>query len=148
MKFSKNVQIPSHPKKIVIYGLLLAFGALVLQWLETQYALRLFSTELYIVILALLFAGIGIWLGNRLSRQANRFAFEKNEQAIATLRLTAKQLRVLELLAEGGTNQEIAKQLFVSNSTIKTHLVHLYQKLEVSRRTQAIRKARSLGIIQ
>jgi ATP/maltotriose-dependent transcriptional regulator MalT len=71
----------------------------------------------------------------------------KNEQAIQTLGLTKKELEVLELLAAGGSNQQMAKQLFVSTSTIKTHLVHIYQKLDVSSRTQAIQKARTLRII-
>jgi ATP/maltotriose-dependent transcriptional regulator MalT len=73
--------------------------------------------------------------------------FKRNEQVILTLGLTAKELEVIALLAEGGSNQDIAERLYVSKSTIKTHLVSLYRKLDVSRRTQAIRKARTLRII-
>jgi ATP/maltotriose-dependent transcriptional regulator MalT len=57
------------------------------------------------------------------------------------------EIDVLRLLAEGGSNDDIAKRLYVSTSTVKTHLVHLYQKLNVARRTQAVQKARSLQII-
>ncbi len=134
-------------KTTTIYGLALAVGAFALHWLEKQYAVRLFSTEIYIVILATLFTGVGIWIGTRLGSRSPAPIFEKNERVIETLGLTKKELEVLELLAEGGSNPEIAKQLFVSTSTIKTHLVHLYQKLDVSRRIQAIQKARSLRII-
>ena len=134
-------------KTAIIYGLALAAGAFVLQWLEQQYTVRLFSTELYIVMLAALFTGVGIWIGTRLKGSSHDSAFEKNERVIETLGLTGKEIKVLELLAEGGSNQEIAALLYVSTSTIKSHLVHLYQKLDVSRRTQAIQKARSLQII-
>ena len=134
-------------KTTIIYGLALAIGAFALHWLEKQYALRLFSTEIYIVILAILSTGMGLWIGTRLKGQSEDTPFQKNERVIKTLGLTGKECEVLELLADGGSNQEIAKRLFVSTSTIKSHLVHLYQKLDVSRRTQAIQKARSLQII-
>lgn len=131
----------------IVYGAALAVGAFALHWLENQYAVRLFSTEIYIVLLATLSTGMGIWIGARLGNRSPATHFEKNERVIRTLGITAKEIEVLGLLADGGSNQEIANHLFVSTSTIKSHLVHLYQKLDVSRRTQAIRKARSLQII-
>jgi DNA-binding CsgD family transcriptional regulator len=134
-------------KMTIIYGLALAVGAFALHWLENQYAVHLFSTEFYIVVLAALFTGIGVWIGARLSSGSRDPSFERNERVIKTLGLTRKEIEVLELLAQGGSNGEIANRLFVSTSTIKSHLVHLYQKLDVSRRTQAVQKARSLQII-
>ena len=131
----------------IIYGLALACGAFALHWLENQYAVRLFSTEIYIVVLAALFTGLGIWLGARLRNEPRSATFEKNERAIETLGLTGKELEVLALLADGGSNREIAARLYVSTSTVKSHLVHLYRKLDVARRTQAVQKARSLQII-
>ncbi len=131
----------------IVYGLALACGAFALHWLENQYAVRLFSTEIYVVILAALFTVLGIWLGARLRGRPQSPTFVKNSRVIKTLGLTRKELEVLELLADGDSNREIAKRLYVSTSTIKSHLVHLYQKLDVSRRTQAVRKARSLQII-
>lgn len=130
-----------------MYGLALATGAFGLHWLEVQYTIQIFSTEVYIVILAAVFTGLGIWIGTQLKEQPSESPFKINERVIATLGLTKKEIEVLSLLADGGSNREIATRLFVSTSTIKTHLVHLYQKLDVSRRTQAIRKARSLQII-
>jgi DNA-binding NarL/FixJ family response regulator len=134
-------------KTVAIYGLAMAGGAFLLQWLENQYALQLFSTEVYIVMLAVLFTGVGIWIGNRLSDRPAATTFAPNEKAAATLGLTEREIDVLRLLAEGGSNDDIAQRLFVSTSTVKTHLVHLYQKLDVARRTQAVQKARSLQII-
>lgn len=134
-------------KTTLIYGLAMALGAFLLQWLEHQYAIRLFSTEIYIVLLAVLFTGVGIWIGSRLGNRAQSPEFEKNERAIRTLGLTDREVEVLELLAEGESNEGIAKRLSVSTSTIKTHLVNVYQKLQVSRRTQAVQKAKSLSII-
>lgn len=135
-------------RSIAIYAVLLAAGAFLLQWLENQYALQLFSTEIYTVLLAALFTGVGVWIGSRLSSRHAPGPFEINRQAIATLGLTGREIEVLELLAEGCSNEEIAKRLSVSTSTVKTHLVHLYQKLDVMRRTQAVQKARALQVIE
>lgn len=131
----------------IIYGSLLAAGVFLLEWLEYQYSVRVLSTEIYIVLLAVLFAGLGIWIGRRLNKPAEPQEFTLNERAIETLGLTDRELEVLQLLAAGNSNKEIAARLFVSTSTVKTHLVHLYQKLDVLRRTQAVQKARELNII-
>ncbi len=132
---------------IWLYGLALALGALVLQWLDYLYTVRRFSTEIGIVIVAALFTALGIWTGNRLTRSRIAPDFEKNTQALSALGISEREDQVLELLAKGLTNQQIADHLFVSLNTIKTHLSHLYQKLEVSNRTQAIHKARALRLI-
>lgn len=134
-------------RSILIYGLLLAAGIFGLHWLEFQYAIRKFTTEFYIVIIALAFAGIGIWFGRQTGDRSPATKFVRNEKVIETLGLTNKELEVLSLLADGGSNAEIAETLFVSTSTVKTHLIHIYQKLEVSRRTEAIKKGRGLKII-
>lgn len=131
----------------MVYGAALAVGAFALHWLENQYVVSAFSTEIYTIVLAVLFTFLGIWIGSQFRVRAGTNFFEKNERAVTALRLTAKEVEVLELLALGGSNQDLAEQLYVSTSTIKSHLIHLYQKLEVSRRTQAIQKARALKII-
>lgn len=134
-------------KSALIYGLALAAGVFLLHWLEVQYAIRMFTTEIYIVILALIFAGVGIWFGRQTGDRASADEFEPNEKVIRTLGLTQKEVEVLSLLAEGGSNADIANALFVSTSTVKTHLIHVYQKLEVGRRTEAIKKGKELKII-
>lgn len=61
--------------------------------------------------------------------------------------ISGRELEVLELLAQGSSNKEIADRLCVSPHTVKTHLGHLYDKLDVARRTQAVQKARELRIL-
>lgn len=135
-------------KAILIYSVSLAAGAFALQWLEYQYAVRMFSTELYIAAIAVAFTVLGVWVGHRLTSRSKPAEFKKNEQALAYLGISDREYQVLELLAQGHSNKEIAADLFVSPNTVKTHLAHLYEKLEVSRRTQAISKAKSLNIIR
>ena len=134
-------------KAILIYSAALGGGAFVLQWLEYQYAVRMFSTELYTVAIAIGFTVLGVWVGHRLTGKRQPEAFKRNEQALTYLGISDREYQVLELLAEGHSNKEIAADLFVSPNTVKTHLAHLYEKLEVSRRTQAVTKAKSLQII-
>jgi ATP/maltotriose-dependent transcriptional regulator MalT len=61
--------------------------------------------------------------------------------------LSARELDVLRLLSDGRSNAEIARDLFVEQSTVKTHLIHLYRKLSVSSRTQALNRARTLRLL-
>ncbi len=131
----------------MIYGIALAAGALLLQWLDYQYTIKRFSTEITLVIIGTLFTAVGIWIGNRLTRKRPVKSFEKNTRALTALGISDREEQVLQLLAEGHSNQEIADCLYISLNTVKTHLNHLYQKLEVSRRTQAVEKARSLHLI-
>ena len=125
----------------------MAAGALLLEWLEVQYLLKRFSTEIYIVILCGLFTGLGIWIGQRLARRARTEPFELNSEALTYLGISERECDVLTLLAAGHSNQEIADRLFVSPNTVKTHLQNLYQKLDVARRGQAVQKARSLQLV-
>jgi len=135
-------------KTTVTYGLALAFGAFALRWLEYQYAVRTFSAEIYIVLIAVAFTVLGVWLARRLTPREAPTGFERNEQALGYLGVSDREYEVLTLLAEGLSNREIAERLFVSPNTVKTHLAHLYQKLAVSRRTQAISKAKELRLIR
>lgn len=131
----------------LIYGSSLAAGALLLRWLEYTYMLRMLSAEVYVVAIAVTFTALGLWVGRRLTVHAAPARFEKNEKALGYLGISEREQQVLGLLAAGLSNREIAERLFVSANTVKTHLAHLYEKLEVSRRTQAVRKARELRLI-
>lgn len=134
-------------RTIVIYALALAAGAFVLQWLQYQYFARMFSTEIYIALIAAGFAALGVWAGIKLARRPAPAAFEKNTAALSTLGITLREQEVLALLAAGRSNKEIAQKLGVSPNTVKTQIASLYQKLEVNRRTQAVQKARELALI-
>ena len=132
---------------ILVYALALAAGAFALQWLHYKFLIRAFSTEIYIGLIALGFAALGVWAGLKLARQSAPAVFERNTAALAALGITQRERQVLALLAQGRSNKEIAQELGVSPNTIKTQVASLYQKLDVQRRTQAIQKARELGLI-
>lgn len=134
-------------RSILFYGSGLALAAFLLQWLDFQYAVRSMSVEIYVVLIALVFTALGAWAGQRLTRRRSPEPFERNTRALESLAISERQYQVLELLAEGCSNKEIAGKLFVSENTVKTHLAHLYDKLDVSRRTQAVRRARELRLI-
>jgi DNA-binding CsgD family transcriptional regulator len=134
-------------KRILLYGVAIAVGASLLTWIRYRHVVRLIPTELYIGAIAVAFTGLGAWVGYRVTRPRVAPDGARNDKAIAALRISPRELDVLALLAEGLSNKEMAARLFVSPNTIKTHLKHLYEKLEVSRRTQAIAKARELRLI-
>lgn len=131
----------------MLYSLALAGLALALQWVQYRHQVRLLPTETYVLIIALLFAALGVWAGRRLSSAGRARAFERNDKALGFLGISDREVEVLTLLADGLSNRRIAARLFVSENTVKTHLRHLYEKMEVSSRTQAVKKARELRFI-
>jgi DNA-binding CsgD family transcriptional regulator len=141
-------QLSAMARMVILYAIALALAVTALEWLEYRYVTRAFSTEIYIVLLAAAFAGLGLWAGHRLTRRrAPPAAFERNDAAIRSLGLTPRECEILGLLAAGRSTKEIARQLAISPNTAKTHLAKVYQKLAVQRRTQAIHKARELALI-
>ena len=135
-------------RTILIYGVLLAAGAFGLRWLEYQYVIRTHATETYLVLIALAFLGLGIWVGARLFRRAPPEPFAPNTRVRETLGVSDREFEVLELLAAGRSNKEIAQSLELSPNTVKTHVANLFEKLEANRRTEAISRARELGMIR
>ena len=133
-------------RTILIYGVLLAAGAFGLQWLEFQFVVRTHAIETYLVLLALAFLGLGIWVGARLFRRPST-PFEPNVKVRETLGVSDREYEVLTLLAEGRSNKEIANKLEVSPNTVKTHVARVYEKLGVDRRIQAVETARRLALI-
>jgi DNA-binding NarL/FixJ family response regulator len=134
-------------RTVLLWALVLAAGAFALQWLEYRYLARAFSREIYIAIIGTAFAAGGVWLGWKLTSRAAPEPFERNGAALASLGLTGQEVRVLERLAAGQSNKEIARTLGLSPNTVKTHIANLFAKLEVRRRTQAVSKARDLHLI-
>ena len=133
---------------VAVYGLFLGAGALGLRWLEYRYLLRTYSVEVYVALIASAFLGLGIWIGARLLQRPPSDPFEPNTRVQETLGISERELEVLELLAAGRSNKEIARRLDISPNTVKTHVGKLYEKLEVGRRTEAIVRARELGMIR
>ena len=142
-------------KQIIGYGLALAALLFLLKWLEWRFLIFSRSMDIYAGALALLFTGLGIWLATRLIKPKTLIVektvlqkdFVLNEKELDRLRISARELEVLQLMAEGLSNQQIAARLFVSLNTIKTHSSNLFLKLEAQRRTQAIEKAKRLNLI-
>ncbi|MBQ0770327.1 helix-turn-helix domain-containing protein [Parasphingorhabdus sp.] len=132
---------------VIIYALLLAGGAFALEWLQYQYFAKAYSVEIYIILIALGFAALGIWVGHRLTTQKPRGPFERNMAALQSLGISGRELEVLEALAGGQSNKEIARTLAISPNTVKTHVAKLYAKLQVNGRVRAIEEARSLHLI-
>ena len=134
-------------KSILIYAFALAGVAFALQWVEYQYMARFLSTELYIFLIGLAFTALGIWLGRVLTPSRDQPEFALNEAALKSLGITSREHTVLEHLANGQSNKQIAARLNVSPNTVKTHVANLYEKLEVSQRVQAVQKAKDLQLI-
>ena len=138
---------------ILRYGLILAAALIAVKLVENSYFTRRISLEIYLGIIATAFLGIGAYVGWKVKRDKTievikDLPFEGPDQNnVEALGLSKREMEVLQYLAQGHSNQEIADQLFVSLNTIKTHLNNLYVKLDVNRRTQAVVKARELQLI-
>ncbi len=134
-------------KRAAFYGALLAAGTFALQWLDYQRLARAHSGDIDVFLIALAFLGLGIFVGMRVFGAARPAAFDGNPKAQATLGISARELEVLREIAAGRSNKEIAAHLNVSPNTIKTHIARLFEKLGAKRRTDAINRARELGIV-
>ena len=151
-------------KTVLIYGLL--GGALItlLKLVEYRYLVIGHSLELYGGVVALVFAVVGIGLGRQLRRErvvtrevrvelpvevpvARTEPFVRDSARVGELGLTPRELEILEAMAAGFSNKEIAERLFVSENTVKTHAGRLFSKLDAKRRTQAVQRAKEAGLI-
>jgi len=147
-------------RSVLLYGISLAILLFLLRWLELQFVIFDHALEIYVGAIAVIFTALGIWLALKLTKpKIERVVVEKeiyiekpkefvfNEAEMNRLGISKRELEVLQLMAEGLSNAEIAGRLFVSLNTIKTHASNLFFKLDASRRTQAIEKAKSLALI-
>ena len=135
-------------RQAALYGALLAAGTVILQWLDYQRLARAHSDDIYVGLIAAGFLGLGLWIGARvIGRPAVAPPFDGNPKAQAALGISAREMAVLAALAQGKANKEIARDLDVSPNTVKTHVARLYEKLGARRRTDAIRRARELGLL-
>ncbi|MFY0602222.1 MAG: response regulator transcription factor [Cyclobacteriaceae bacterium] len=132
-------------KRYFLYGVILGLLLIFLQAAKYQIIIHEIEIELFTLFIALIFTALGIWVGtNFYKREVNKSLSNKGE---ASSILSKREIDVIALLADGDSNQEIADKLFVSLNTAKTHISSIYQKLQVKRRTQAVQKAREMGII-
>jgi NarL family two-component system response regulator LiaR len=144
-------------KKIVLlYGLVGGLLIAALKLVEYRFLVLEHSIEIYGGIVALIFSAVGIWLGLKLTRTRTILVgvpvavagpFYRNEARLKELGITPRELDILEAMAAGLSNREIAERLFVSENTVKTHAARLFDKLSAKRRTQAVQLAKEAGII-
>lgn len=132
---------------MLIYGGALAALALLAEALELGNALHALPTSLFVLGVALLFAGLGLWLGTRLVPRPRSIPFVRNVAALIALGISQRECDVLELLAEGHANKVIARRLAISPNTVKTHIARLFEKLDAQSRTQLVRNARALELL-
>lgn len=136
-------------RRLLGYGALLALGTLALSWLDYLRVARLHTAGTYTFLVALAFLTLGVFVGARaFARRPPSIAIEPgNPQAQAALGISEREHVVLQQLAAGGSNKEIAQKLGISPNTVKTHLARLFDKLGARRRTEAIQRARELGLL-
>ena len=157
-------------KTVLLYGLLGGVLIAALKLIEYRYLVLEHSVEIYGGIIAALFSALGIWLGLKLTRTKETVVtrevhvpvevpvtvrvpvpvagpFQRNEVRIEQLGITPRELEILEAIAAGLSNREIAERLFVSENTVKTHAGRLFDKLSARRRTQVVQRAKEEGLI-
>jgi DNA-binding CsgD family transcriptional regulator len=145
-------------RQILIYGACGGLLILLLQLVEYRFLVIEHSLEIYGALIAAIFAGVGIWLGVKLTSKERVVVvqevlvpatgpFTRNQEKLGDLGITPRELEILELIAQGLSNREIAERLFVSENTVKTHSSRLFDKLSAKRRTQAVQIGKELGLI-
>lgn len=149
---------PTMWRHVVLYGFMAGAVIALLQLIEYRWVVVEYSVEIYGGLVAAVFAAIGIWLGRRLTGPRRTVvvrevvaapgeAFVRDERQVESLGLTPRELEVLELIAEGLSNREIAARAFVSENTVKTHSSRVFSKLGARRRTQAVQIGKELRLI-
>lgn len=153
MRFGRIASVKRH---ILIYGLVGGVIITLLKWTEYRFLVAEHSIEIYGGLTAATFAALGIWLGLKLTRKKIILKevhipvaqpFVQNAGKREELGVTPRELEILELIAHGMSNREIAQKLFVSENTVKTHSSRLFDKLGAKRRTQAVQLGKDFGLI-
>jgi two-component system, NarL family, response regulator LiaR len=145
-------------RDILLYGACGGVLIVVLKLTEYRFLVVEHSVEIYVALVAALFAGLGIWLGLTLTRKKPDVIIKEipapaagpfvvDETRVSQFGITARELEILGLIAAGLSNREIASRLFVSENTVKTHSSRLFDKLGAKRRTQAVQLGKAARLI-
>lgn len=147
-------------RHLLLYGVALALLIFALRWIQWKFLIVDYSLDIYIGLIAVFFTMLGIWVAKQLTRPkiqevvverevyvSDSDKFVLNETELKRLNLSNREREVLQLLARGCRNAEIAEQLFLSLSTVKTHVSNIFVKLDVKSRVQAVDKAKRLNIV-
>jgi NarL family two-component system response regulator LiaR len=141
-------------RTVLVYGSIFALLIFVMKFIEYRYIVRDLSLEFYLGVVAVIFMVLGVWAGLRITSRKTIVItgpaadFILDEDRLRQMGISKREHEVLELMASGLSNQEIADKLFVSLNTVKTHTSNLFLKLDAKRRTQAIQKAKELRILR
>ena len=143
-------------KRILVYSSAAGVLLTLLKYVEYQHFVREYPGEVYGGVVALIFTAVGIYFGLRWTTQKEVIReirirddtpFALNTANLEQLGITKREHEILELIAQGLSNREIAEKLFVSENTVKTHSSRLFDKMDVKRRVQAVQRGRDLGLI-
>ncbi len=145
-------------KHVFIFGLVAGVLIAGLRLIEYRWLVVEHSVEIYGGLVAAVFAALGIWLGLRFTRRVETVVvreiqvptpmdFVRDDAKVAALGITPRELEILEQIAAGHSNKEIAARLFVSENTVKTHSSRVFDKLGARRRTQAVQQAKDRRLI-
>jgi DNA-binding NarL/FixJ family response regulator len=149
-------------RDVLVYGVIGGILIAALKWAEYRFLVIEHSVEIYVGLTAATFAVLGIWLGRKLTGTRQRIVvkevqvpvtastgapFSADEKKRDDLGLTRRELEILELIAQGMSNREIAEKLFVSENTVKTHSSRVLNKLGAKRRTQAVQLGKEFGLL-
>jgi len=134
-------------KTVLVFSLLIL--ALLLLFQFSKYALisNNLQIEIIITIIAIVFFVVGVYINKKSLNKSVLPSTEINQKKIEELELSKREYEVLQKISEGLSNKEIAEKLFLSESTIKTHVSNLLLKLNAKRRTQAVQIAKAFQII-
>ena len=144
------------PRHVLLYGLLAGLLIAGLKLIEYRWLLVAHSVELYAALVAAVFAAVGIWLGRRLTRPTETVVvrevlvpaeFVRDQARLEALGITPRELEILELIAQGLSNREIAERVFVSENTVKSHSSRIFDQLGARRRTEAVQIGKREKII-
>ncbi len=134
-------------RTILVFGLLISALLVLFEISKRIYLSGNTSFEIIIAVIALVFFFIGIYINKKSLNKKPQIAKEVNHKKIKELNISNREYEVLCEIARGLSNQEIANKLFVSQSTIKTHVSNILVKLNAKRRTQAIQISKELQLL-
>ena len=143
-------------KQVLLWGAVGGVLIALLKLIEYKHFVHEYPSEMYGGLVALLFTAVGIYLGLKWTRPKEVVVvreirtggpFVLDETKLREVGLTQREHEILGLIAQGLSNREIGEKLFVSENTVKTHSSRLFEKMQVSRRVQAVQKGKDLGLI-
>ncbi|MEM7484221.1 MAG: response regulator transcription factor [Bacteroidota bacterium] len=134
-------------RTVFVFSALIVSLLILFQLSKYAYVSNDISIEIIISVIAIVFLVIGLYINRKSSKNQKHLSIAIDHKKVKQLGISKREYEVLVQISRGLSNKEIADTLFVSESTIKTHVSNLLLKLDAKRRTQAIQKAKDLQIL-